>query len=91
MGRDIALLQRTLQRADRHGVEYEQRLEDGMEKHTAKMKQLALSPIHAELERSSLRRMFGLFYEDDAAQTAGRLGDLRQIRPPALQKIHPGG
>jgi hypothetical protein len=37
------------------------------------MKQLALSPIKAELERSSLRRMFGLFYEDDAAK---RLADL---------------
>ena len=46
---------------------------DGMEKHTAKMKQLALSPIKAELERSSLRRMFGLFYEEEAAK---RLADL---------------
>jgi len=44
-----------------------------MEKHTAKMKQLALSPIKAELERGSLRRMFGLFYEEEAAK---RLADL---------------
>ena len=73
LGQDIALLQRTLQRADRQSVEYEQRAEDDMEKHSAKMKQLALSPIKAELERGSLRRMFGLFYEDDAAK---RLADL---------------
>jgi hypothetical protein len=73
MGQDVALLQRTLQRADRQSVENSQRFEDDMEKHSAKMKQLALSPIKAELERGSLRRMFGLFYEDEAAK---RLADL---------------
>ena len=73
LGQDVALLQRTLQRADLHSVEYEQGFEDRMEKHTAKMKELALSPIHAELERGSLRRMFGLFYEEEAAK---RLADL---------------
>jgi hypothetical protein len=68
LNRDIALMQRTLQRANLQKIEYHQHLEDEEAKDTAKMNKMALSPISAMLERNSWERMFGLYFESEAAQ-----------------------
>jgi hypothetical protein len=73
LNRDLALLQRTLQQANRHETEYFQQFEDDREKHTEKMKELALRPIQAMLERSSMQGMFEMYVP---RLEAGRLAEL---------------
>jgi hypothetical protein len=60
LNRDIALLQKTLQQADRHEIEHNRHAEADHEEQAEKMKQVALTPLRARLERRSLEGMFEL-------------------------------
>jgi hypothetical protein len=73
LNRDLALLQKTLQHASRHENEYFQHGEDEMEKRREKMKKMALAPIQARLERSSMQGLFEMYFP---RAEAGRLAEL---------------
>ena len=73
LNRDLALLQKTLQQASRQENEYFQHGEDEMEKRREKMKEVAMAPIQARLERSSMQGLFELFFP---RAEAGRLAEL---------------
>jgi hypothetical protein len=61
LNRDLALLQKTLQQAGRHEIEHLQHEEDADEKKREKLKQRALAPLNAMMERSSLQGLFETF------------------------------
>ena len=73
LNRDLALLQKILQQASRQENEYFQHGEDEMEKRREKRKELAMAPIQARLERSSMQGLFELFFP---CAEAGRLAEL---------------
>lgn len=60
LNRDIALLQKTLQQADRHKLEHNRQWEAEGEREIEKVKQAVLTPLRANLERLSLEGMFEL-------------------------------
>jgi len=71
LNRDLALLQRTLQQASRHENELFQRREDEFEKQKAKIKEAAMAPIQAGLERNSMQGIFEMcFPREDAKRMA---------------------
>jgi len=73
LNQDLALMQRTLQRANLQENAYQQHIEDAHEKNTEKARQLALTPLHAALERESLKKLFALYV---GGKEAGKLADL---------------
>jgi hypothetical protein len=73
LNRDLALLQKTLQQAGRHENEFLQHREDEWQKQQEKMKERALAPVTAAMERSGMQALFETFYP---RTDAGRLAEL---------------
>jgi hypothetical protein len=68
VGKDIAVMQRTLHRARLQQREYYKASDDEIQEHKAKMDKIVLSPISAWLDRQSWERMFGLYVEKEQAK-----------------------
>ena len=61
LNRDLALLQKTLQQAGRHESECFQRDQDKIARQMEKKKEVAMMPINAMMEQSSLQGLFESF------------------------------
>ena len=93
LGQDIALMQRTLQRANLQQIALHKHFEDDRQQDTAKMKETALAPIMAGLERQNLERMFALFVEAEPAKKLAELVTAVKFDLPwskSAKRSHPG-
>jgi hypothetical protein len=93
LGQDIALMQRTLHRASLQQIAHYQHFEDDLQKHSDKMKQIALSHILAGLERQSLEQMFALFTKGKQAKKLAELVTAVKYDQPwrkSANRSHPG-
>ncbi len=103
LNRDLALLQKTLQQAGRHEIEHFQHEEDADEKKREKLKQRALAPLNAMMERSSLQGMFETFLPRAESRRMAELvtavkfnlplpekGQEAQPRPTRSNPVKPG-
>ena len=59
LAQDIALIQRTMQRATNHKTEFEQQLENRHRREIEEMKEKTLAPFWAMLNRNSIEAAFG--------------------------------
>ena len=86
LNRDLALLQKTLQQAGRHEIECSQRNEDEIAKIIEKKKEVAMTPINAMMERSSLQDLFESFLPRAEARRMAELATAIKFNLPLPKK-----
>jgi hypothetical protein len=91
LNRDLALLQKTLHQASRHENEYWQHSEAESEKDRARIKEAALAPIQAVLERQSMQKMLELYFPAAARRVAALAASIKYNLPlPKKGRKAPG-
>jgi len=89
LGKDIALLQRTLHRATLQEIASDQRFEDDTSKKKEKIRQIAMAPILARMERNNLEDMFTGFVDDQAAKRLAEFVTAIKFDLPLPKKPRP--